>query len=142
MVKTQYFGEAFEEELVENYVNYRVQVFPPLNVQRNENVTLHIKIEKHSIQDLYKGLRYSDKDRDEVQVQNVPIDAEAMISYKNFTPPGSVKMITLERKLTMTDLSNMTKMPGFKVSWYYSGDEEVVSQPKYLTQMKTKYFIR
>ena len=70
------------------------------------------------------------------------LDADRSLVYKNFTPPGYSRTISLERKLTETILSDLTEMPGFKVTWYYSGNEEVLSQPKYLTYDITKQFIR
>ena len=70
------------------------------------------------------------------------LDSDLTLVYKNFTPPGSLKTITLDRKLTKTDLSDLTEMPGFKVSWYYSGDDELIPYPKYLTQKNTQNLIR
>ena len=101
-----------------------------------------IKIEKFSIKELHKGFGYNDKDKDEVKVNYVSIDSDLTIVQKNYSPPGSGKDIILERKLTKTDLSKLTEMPGFKVSWYYSGDQEVASDPKYLTNKNTGNFIK
>ena len=142
LVKSLNFGEAFNEDLLGKKLYYTARVAPPENIQKNRNVTLHIKIEKLSIKDLYKGIRYSDKDKDEVKVNYVTIDSDLTIVQKNYSPPGSGKDIILERKLNKTDLSNLTEMPGFKVSWYYSGDQEVVSDPKYLTNKNTRIFIK
>ena len=110
---------------------------------KNGNISLHIKIEKLSIKDFYKGLSYKDKDKDTITFNYVLLGADQTVAYKNFTPPGLYpRSIEMTRKLTETDLSNLTEMPGFQVSWHYSGDEEAVSQPKYLTYDITKHFIR
>ena len=142
VVKSQNFGEAFNKDLLEKKLYYNARVVPPENIQKNANITLHIKIEKLSIKELHKGFGYYDKDKDEVKVNYVTIDSDLTIVHKNYSPPGSGKDIILERKLTETDLSNLTEMPGFKVSWYYSGDQEVVSDPKYLTNKNTRNFIK
>ena len=143
VVKTQNFGEAFKENLLEKKLLYTVKVIPPENIQNNWNMTVHFRLEKQSIKDLYNGIRYNDGDKDVMKLNYQTVDADMTIIYKNFTVSPYLEPVTLERKLTETDLSNLTNMPGFKVTWYYSGgDEEVVSQSKYLNEDMNKYFIR
>ena len=60
VVKSQNFGEAFNEDLLGKKVYYNARVVPPENIQKNGNVTLHIKIEKLSIKELHKGFGYND----------------------------------------------------------------------------------
>ena len=59
-------------------------------------------------------------------------EVEERETYTNFTPPNptaTFRQIELDRNIFSEDLLTSTyKMPGFKLSWFYSGIE-VSSQP-------------
>ena len=123
VVTTQYFGEQFKSELVEKRVIYKVNVSPgSFSVLVNENVTLHLKVEKVSM----KGLPRSSKE--EVIVHGYGqgfVDPEQTIVYTNFTPPEYDRYIDVARDVNFKEVEQLklNLMPGFKFSWWYSGVE-------------------
>ena len=55
-VTTQYFGEQFDTDMVETGpLSYDVYVYPQSSVRNNTNVTLHLDVEKVSLEDLSSG---------------------------------------------------------------------------------------
>lgn len=50
VVNTQYYGRKFQSDMLETQLDFTVRVYPPMNgnetILKNENVTLHFKVEK------------------------------------------------------------------------------------------------
>ena len=131
IISTQHFGENFDADKVETKLYYSVDVYPPENVIKNPNVTLHFEIERISMKGLLYGHDSLQFGWDEV-IEN--------IESQNYTPPGYSRYISLTRFNVIPSDVNRQKlnlMPGFRFKWYYSG-AEVVPEPKY----KNSMFIR
>ena len=77
-VTTQYLGEEFDTAKVED-LYYRVFVYPPASVKYNPNVTLHIDVEKVSLEDLSSG-------KDKLYVEGTGTMMETHRSF-NYSPP-------------------------------------------------------
>ena len=136
VVTTQHYGDQFKPELVERKLWYNVYVWPPESVRNNENVTLHLKVEKLSMTGLPSG------SKDEVYM-DAYLDAEQTTVYKNFTPPVFRRYMTLQRDVSYKDVETqkLDLMPGFRISWWYSG-EEFTPDNKYKDNWMTKKFVR
>ena len=138
-ISTKYFGEKLKPHLVEKKINYQVQIHAPESVSKSKNSTLHIKIEKVQI----KGLKSSSKDRFSMD----SISSENTTFYRTFSPPtpNGYRYISLNREIDSEDLKTvkMDMMPGFKLSWWYTG-AELKPERKYLNTAlnQTKLFIR
>ena len=120
-VNTQYFGEQYQSHLVKMNVEYHVNVYPPVSVRNNPDVTLHFKLEKVSMTGMSNGWDY-------VVVEGDHLDAGLSSVKYDFNPPAKdgeeMRWIALTRKnITEEDLKtmNIESMPGFKLSWYYTG---------------------
>ena len=116
-VPTQYFGEEFDADKVETHLIYIVQVFPLSSVRNNPNVTLHLDVEKVSLEDLSSG--YDGFSVDLIYLM------ETKRTY-NYTPPTSSSYyITLSRDVLPADVKKqkLNVMPGYRVRWRYSGME-------------------
>ena len=135
-ITTQYYGEKFKSGLVERKLWYSVLVDPPESAKHNENVTLHLKVEKMSM----KGLSSVSKDKFDIDFETLNDD---QIVIKNFTPPGYRNFISLVRDVISEDVEQMklNVMPGFKLSWWYTGDV-VTPDTKFENMTYNKLFIR
>ena len=139
-ISTQYFGEEFDADKVETGLYYSVSVYPPASVRNNTNVTLHLDIEKVSLEDLSSG-------QDRLRVDGTTI-METHRTY-NFTPPTGRygrHDISLSRYVLQADIrkQKLNVMPGFRVSWHYSGIE-VEPEAKYYNNtdyLSTMAFVR
>ena len=136
VVTSQHYGEKFMPELVDKKLYFSVRVSPPESVLYNENVTLHLKVEKLSMTGLPSG------SKDEVYM-DAYLDAEQTTVYKNFTPPGEYKHVSLSRDVTFEEIETqrLDLMPGFKFSWWYTGIE-VTADNRYAYKEGTKQFVR
>ena len=128
-ITSQYFGEIYNPSLVENNQNYKINVWPARNIRYNENVTLHFKIEKlhlpvrGGIDDFISqdqnsdGLRYLDKNT----IQQISFSPPAIIDGSGTT--SSLRFINNRREASNLEISETTLklMPGFRLSWYYTG---------------------
>lgn len=138
-ISTKYFGEKLKPHLVEKKIHYQVQIHAPESVSKSQNSTLHIKIEKMPI----KGLNSGSTDSYIIERDSPP----NATFYKAFSPPSpnGYRFISLKREINNEDLKivNMDMMPGFKLSWWYSG-VELKADRKYLDTAlnQTKLFIR
>ena len=143
VVTTQHYGDPFIPELVERKLLYRVRVHAPKSVKRNENVTLHFKVEKVSM----TGLASNSKDKvrmamgDGLGLGN--LDADQTTAYKNFTPSGNTKRMDLSRDVSSEDVEaqRLDLMPGFKFSWWYTG-AEITPYNKFKDNEMNKQFVR
>ena len=140
VVTTQHYREKFRPDLVERKNRYTVKVYPPESFRDNENVTLHFKLEKVSM----TGLASNSKDT--VDTDFTFVDADKTTTYNNFTPPADeygYKYMRLSRDVSSEDVETqrLDVMPGFRVSWWYSG-AEVTPWNKYKDKEITKQFVR
>ena len=127
---TQYFGEEFDEDKVETYIRYHIKVYPPASVRSNPNLTLHLDIEKVSMKDLAGG-------DDDLVVHGLVVDGNAAEIFSNqsyiYTPHSSVwgtplreyYEVKLDRQVLPADVKKqkLDLMPGFRLTWRYSGME-------------------
>ena len=137
VVTTQYYGQKFQPDLVEKGINYKVFV-DPTRINKNENITLHFKLEKVSMTELSNG-RF---DRYISESGNMETDeTTVLIDYLN--PQRQRKMIRLWRYVGTKDLEtmNMETMPGFKFSWWYSGDK-ITNEPIFSKVGMNKIFVK
>ena len=109
---------------------YTVYVYPPKKSGSNESVALHFEIQKMSLKNIADG-------QDEFMVEGPGkydpaeiIDGNIEKISKNYTPPlakyGHSRTVKLRRKVALKDVRKLklSQMPGFKVTWYYSGSTE------------------
>ena len=119
---TQYFGDEFKPELVEREVTYRVTFYPPEN---NQNITIHWTLEKISM------IEFSNKvSTDTITLYGaVPFPGDKFFNYsgkigsRNFD--WGLEFNNDIRGVEKEDLELMKLdlMPGFRLKWYYTGDE-------------------
>ena len=119
---------------MEPHLYYTVNIYPPASVKKDPNVTLHLDVEKVSMEDLSSG-------EDKLSVDSSIVKTPHM-SF-NFSPPtgkyGGRYSIILNRDVLLADVrkQKLDLMPGFRISWRYSG-MEVESEVKY----HNKAFVR
>ena len=146
------FGGKFDADKVETQTKYKVNVVPPKSIISNLNVTLHFEIEKVSMKDLSTGTDLFSVSERIFSGRNGEIDEDIKYMTKNFTPPGATDIwgnvrdeswILLTRSVTMHDVKkqNLDLMPGFRLTWYYSGIE-VQPPPEYENEQFKKAFFR
>ena len=136
-VSTQQFGKEFDAAKVEAHSSYIVDISPPDSARNNPNVTLHLDIEKVSLTDLSSG-------EDTLILAYMGTTVEKSHTIFNITPIYvSSYMVRLFRNVLSSDMrkQKMRQMPGFKLSWHYSGTE-VKSQAKYANDARNKAFVR
>ena len=117
VISTQYFGEAFNKSNLQKSFLNAVLLYKPLNVLQNENVTLHIEINRNKLKGVDKYLwGVNDYDDD---VQN---------KIYNFTPPESFASFAFLRDISEYQFNVMDFMPGFTIQWKYSSkNQEILS---------------
>ena len=135
---TQYFGEKFEADKIETGTKflYAIGIHTPKMMRNNTNVTLHFKIERVALKDL-SGDEFLDVE--EIGKLNEDITQIG----KNYTPPKEYSYsVTFERKVTKEDAQKqkLDLMPGFRLTWHFSGLEEVPAQ--YTDSRLTQTFVR
>ncbi len=138
VVTTQQFGKEFKPKLVERKLSYKVNVYPPWIIRKNETVTLHFKVDRVSMTGLAK------KSKDTVYGSGFDyIDADTTTAYTNFTPPSYNQMFQLMRDVSSEEVETqkLDLMPGFRLSWWYSG-AKVTPDNTYKNEEVTKQFVR
>ena len=154
---TRHFGETFDADKVETGLKYSIifnQFHYLQNVKMNKNVTLHVNVETITMKKEAKIYNGQKPVIDRVRIANGTtrqtcrsckyIDLETKKCSKTYNPPGSYeKIFYTDRSLSMKDVSkqSLTLMPGFKMSWYYSG-MKVEPYPYYVGYHDTKTFVR
>ena len=144
VIETPYFGEKFKLEHIDVHVKFSIFVYPPESVRNNTNVTLNIKLEKVAIP--LKSYRYGTEIYylSGLDYYNIP-PAENLI-LKSYSPPASkeYQTFTLDRDVNKEDLTreDMEHMPGFRLSWNYTGIENVESDKKYVNESYHSEFVR
>ena len=141
-ISTQYFGKQFDAYEVETHIKYRVYIYPQEIVKDNENVTLHLQIQKISLINLASGVEHYKIRYDFDTLE------DRLWNHRNYTPPGTgfgdyMRTISLERRVPHEEMNNMLLdlMPGFKLSWFYSGLDRA-ADAKYSNEFRTKSFAR
>ena len=123
---------------METHLLYTFWVYPPASVTTNPNVTLHLDVKKVLLEDLSSG-------EDTLNLDGTRI-METHLTF-NFSPPTlSSYDIQLSRESIQADVrkQKLDEMPGFRVTWHYSGIE-VESWAKYYKNTKypsTMAFVR
>ena len=138
VLATQFYGEKFQSELVDRKSVYYFCVYTPASVRDNENVTLHIKVEKVSM----KGLSWHSKD--DIYVDEFRWIFKDQTKYTNFTNPLPIQYCgNYKRDVTSeeVDKQKLDVMPGFKLSWWYTG-VKVTPHPRHKDDDITKQLIR
>ena len=96
-ISTQYFGDEFNAENVEKFIDYQINVYPPYSMRNNPNVTLHFHIEKVSMKDISIGY-------DKLTVKRGEITGDIMQMSINYTKLGSSESIIVQRQVTSDDV--------------------------------------
>ena len=124
-------------ELVEKKINIVVYVNPLESVRTNENVTLHFSLEKVSMTALRRGSFMA------VIMDGSYVGADKTNASRNFTPPAYRRSLNFNRAVSSEDVeqSKLDVMPGFRLSWWYTG-AEVTPERKYKDEEMTKQFVR
>ena len=147
-MNSQYFGSRFVTKFDQN-TSYRVYIYPPESVRDNTNVALHFNMQWIQADD-FSGERFYINDGAGQQMDSNKFNTGTSFEYK-LSPPTtwrssldsvSVNMIrgSIER---FKEIKNMQqeKMPGFKLTWFYSG-MAVVPEVRYHDNVKNKAFKR
>ena len=142
VIKTQYFGELFQRNLVERKALFNVNVYPPETIRNNKSVTLHFKLEKVSIQGLsnvQESFRADDYGWVDSRMSTVTL---------NFTPPSGAKdyinMMMTRNNIAEEyfNIMEMDNMPGFQLSWKYTDMEsEILPDNKFYNNEENQLFI-
>ena len=143
-VSTQYFGDKFDADKVEAILWSRIIIGPPegQGVTDNPNITFHFDIEKVSMEGLSTG--YDNYFYNFIPQQFLQIPANKNRVGATFTPPNSIGgQVKNGRKVSLQELrkQKIDLMPGFKITWHYSG-EEVEPFAKYSKYESNSAFIR
>ena len=140
-LSTQYFGEQYEAEKVPLSFDYSVKIFPPTEVLYNANATLHLEVQKVHMNNLGRGYDtfYITRPSDYRYYDDIKADVQEF--EKKYTPPKRYQYIRLNRWVEGFFLQNLDKIPGFNVTWYYSG-MEVTPWAKYYNSDSTIGFVR
>ena len=109
-------------------MSYNVFIYPPRSVYDNENVTLHLKLDKLYM--IGKESRTNSASMDGKSVFN------DNVVYQNFSPPvdtgewnfGDGYSKDLIIKSDVPSSTKINVMPGFRLSWWYTGDK-VLPEP-------------
>ena len=121
VISTLYYGQQFMSELVEKQLYYSVSVFPPESVQNNDNVTLHLSVEKVSMTELLRD------NEDTINFSwGDTLDTDQTTAYENYRPPGLGATVQLTRYVSSEDVDSqkLNVMPGFRLRcWWYTGAE-------------------
>ena len=128
-IYTQHFGEKFDVDKIHRDISYQVTVTIPESVDNNPNISLHFKIELILLKNISRS-RSIVQDCFSYAGPSVSSDCLQHNSelILNFTELESDEyyFINLKRKVSLEDLrsQSLEQMPGFRVTWYYSGMEE------------------
>ena len=116
---TEFYGEQFDADKVEQDINLEIQIHPPSSVKSDQDVTLHFEVEKMSMRNIVDGFEQYREDRDDG-----PIVAPGLNSFnKNYSPPKDQSQhqefrgLYFYRRVSSEDIKKMDMklMPGPKV---------------------------
>ena len=141
-ISTKNFGQKFDADEVVTDISYQIFISTPYVVQDNTNVTLHVSMERLPLTELSIG-------KEEMRTYWYDnLYPKEIKLYKNFTPPGDIDKFTILNRDEMIKIADLKKqdlkqMPGFKLSWYYTGiDMEELWIGDYHNNSFTKLFVR
>ena len=83
--------------------------------------------------------------KDEVSMSRLgDLEANQTTAYRNFTPPSYEKQIKLSRDVTSDEVDRMKLkiMPGFRFSWWYTGETDVKLDALHKDREVNKNFVR
>ena len=116
-VKTQYFKEKFDIDLVERSVDYQVQISIPDYLKNDENITIYIKFEWVCPEKSW--IRMSSVQQPLLKIldgyREYSLNLKHDLHYTD-----TIYVSYRYNKLIEEDLQ-MDYIPGFKLIWYYSG---------------------
>ena len=128
----------FDAAKVETNINYDIQIAVPNgdNIISNENITLHVEIEKVSIKE-------SGSDRLLFNYAEYNADIKNITKVYN-PPPKYGPSAQVIRRVLPEDVRkmNMKLMPGFNITWYYTGSGLVEEEAYFQKETATKAFVR
>ena len=163
-ISSQHYGQNFDLNKVPRNIKYTIKIKPPPSVRdtgvyyeyldyypdridetysnddnyKESNVTLHIKIAKISMKDLsgMDILVVDDRYYPGPEVKNTSYNITEFFG-ESFVPTK------LERDVSLEDVKRqrLVQMPGFKVTWYYSG-LKVGPETEYGIYPRTMAFVR
>jgi len=137
-VSTQHFGDMFDGAKVETNINYDIQIGVPNgdNIFSNRNITLHVQIEKVSIKE-------SGSDRLLFNYAEYNPDIKNIKKIYN-PPPKYGPTAQVIRRVLAEDVGkmNMKLMPGFNITWFYTGTGVVEEEAYFQKNTETKAFVR
>jgi len=154
VITSKYFGEKYNPSLFDKNLQYIIRVWPSKSIRYNENVTLHLEIERWSFPE--SGVSY-----DSFYLPNSLAEEEKKVFNESFSPPARgdpksadsynlvgdscrnypyndpckdkktwhrmetdlLRQFRAYRSVTNKEIyeANLQMMPGFRLSWYYSG---------------------
>ena len=146
-VVPQAFGENIDTDKLAPNIYYKINVRSPNSIASSGKVTLHFEIEKLSLEGLSSGEEsfIFDETIDISQIPDDPkyvVEATRFIS-QNYTPPQSWKIkgrfASLQRRVSIEDVkaTGLEFMPGFRIRWYYTGNDGNVEMKDYTASFRT-----
>ena len=124
VISTQYFGNDYKSHLVQSATSIMIKIFIPAFAIDNDNVTLNINLEKNSMTNLPsghdrfmvfdKGFTYLDPEETQYNRKYSPPNQDLPIFFRPYAIVRDVNPDLLSNQ-------NMESMPGFNLSWHYSG---------------------
>ena len=134
VIKTRHFGEKFNDHLSferNTHFEFIVNIYPP----DNSNVTLHIKVERVSIK------RLSEFITEDIRIDEKSFDDdEKVVKFKS--PERYQYIIKYSIRVSKkVDLGRAKMMPGFRVSWWYTG-ADIVPYRRFADNRDTQYLRR
>ena len=154
-ISTQYFNETFDVGKIDTRIEYTVAIYsiPDKTIRNNTNITLHINIEKISMEHVSSG-----GENLQIKLHNESYKQAEYVhgAYvtKAYNPPGMSKYILnihkhvlewqREVRLEEVEKQKLDLMPGFRVNWYYSGMENIKMSPyaKFYNNTDSEAFVR
>ena len=123
-ISTQYYAQDFNKDKVELNLRYSVTIITPQSIRNNPNVTLHIDIEKISMEESnsYTDILYW-KRPGEDDDDTIIINQDIFNFHKSFTPVGPGFVLKLWRDISRENvrIQDLDFMPGFRITWHYTG---------------------
>ena len=126
VITSKHFGENFHPNLIEKSIQYWIKLHPARSVFSNENVTLHIEIEKVTSKNLETRF-------DAFWFDDTNLKRDVTFFQESFTPPGrnldtwmpyrSLRIIQVISDSDINEMDTDDQMPGFRFTWYYTGME-------------------
>ena len=123
-ITTEYFGEKYSLDLLERNMDYQVKICIPDDLKNNKDTKINLKLEWVRTE---KGRIRMSRERDSGVLSFLEFSKE----YSLTTYQETCIYVTYNHKITEENF-HMNSMPGFKLSWYYSG-LGLPSSPKPIT---------